>query len=189
MSVRERSLTSEAFWEIAQRERRSGRVLELSKGRVIETSPSGGEHGEIGAHLLILLGNFIRERGLGRLTTAETGYILAKSPEGDTVRAPDIGFISAKRAPEPLPRGFVPFAPDLVVEIMSPHDRAEDINDKINDYLQAGVGMIVIVSPSSKTVRVETPNDSKRLTIEEVWDGGDVLPGFRLPIRDIFALG
>ncbi|MBN1964726.1 MAG: Uma2 family endonuclease, partial [Anaerolineae bacterium] len=134
MVVQEQLYTAEDLWERAQMT--GDARLELVRGEIITMPPAGGEHGEIAFDIGLAVGMFVKQHRLGRITTAETGYILASDPH--TVRAPDLGFISSERAPEPLPKEFIPFAPDLAVEVVSPNDTARDIHDRVIDFLRAG---------------------------------------------------
>jgi Uma2 family endonuclease len=187
MAVQEKLYTADEFWEFAHLPENSEKRMELVDGAIIEMAPAGGEHGEIGAGLLIDLGIHVRAKRLGRLTTAETGFVLYKDENGkDTVLAPDIGFVSIERAPKRLPRKYVPFPPDFVVEIVSPNDSAEDVQEKLSKYRKAGVSLMWFLFPSSQTINVYTPTETKILGIDDTLDGGDVLPGFTLPVRAIF---
>ncbi len=187
MVVQEKFVTVEDFWEIAHLPEHDGKRLELVEGVIYEMPPAGGEHGEIGANLLITIGTEVRERNAGHITTAETGYILFTNDEGKpTVRAPDVGFISYQRYPNRLPVTFIPLPPDLAVEVVSPNDRAEDIDSKIGDYLRAGVRLIVFVYPASRSVSVFRGNQIARLSGDDRLDFGDVLPGFSLRVGDLF---
>jgi len=189
MVTQERFFTAEAFWDFCQLPENRDRRLELVEGEIRELTPAGGEHGEVTGDLFGFIWNFARERGLGRVTAAETGFILYKNPDPDgkdTVRAPDVAFVSIERAPEPLPAQFVPIVPDQVVEVVSPNDRAEEIEEKISLYLKYGVRMIWVTYCVTRTIVIHTPTSIKRLTIDDTLDGDDVLPGFTLKVSDIF---
>lgn len=151
-------------------------------------SPAGGKHGDLASELNMVIRLFVKQHRLGYVTAAETGYLIATDPlEGDTVRAPDAAFVAAQRLPGGLPDGYIPLAPDLAVEVVSPSDRPDEIEAKISDYLRAGVRLIWYVYPGLNMVRVETPTGGRRLSGADVLDGGDVLPGFSLPASEIFV--
>jgi Uma2 family endonuclease len=160
--------------------------FDLIDGKVLQMPPAGGEHGEVAAEIGRLIGNFVVEHKLGRFYAAETGFILSESSQ--TVLAPDVAFVRASRVPpRDARRGFVPVVPDLVVEVISPSDRVTDVNDKIAAYLDAGVRMVWSVEPVRQRLTVYTPDRHARLLVaEDTLDGGEVLPGFRLPITSIF---
>jgi Uma2 family endonuclease len=123
------------------------------------------------------------------VTAAETGYVLHRSDDGkDTVRAPDVGFVSKARLPAGLPKGYIPFAPDLAVEVVSPNDKAAEIQTKIGEYLRYGVRLIWVLYPDNQSIVVHTKEGARTLTVDDTLDGGDVLPGFSLPVRDLFPV-
>lgn len=148
----------------------------------------GGEQGEIAGRIFLRIGLFVEEHGLGRLTNAETGYVLkGQAP----MRGPDVGFISIQRAPKGLPKGLVSFAPDLAVEIITPDEKVREALDRVERYLEAGTRIVWVVYPDDKCVDVwHRDSDGSlnkiKFSIEGTLDGEDVLPNFRLPLRSIF---
>jgi Uma2 family endonuclease len=187
MLIEEKLVTADAFWEIIQFPENAGRRLELVEGVICEMSPAGGEHGEVAMEIGSLIRNFVKAHNLGRVTAAETGTIIAQAPDGkNTVRGPDVGFISRERAPQPLADKFVPIVPDLAVEVVSPWDRADDIEAKVQDYLLHGVQLVWVVYPSSKTIIMHTTETIRRLNAADTLDGGTVLPGFTVTVGEIF---
>jgi Uma2 family endonuclease len=188
--VQERqSYSVEEFWELCQLPEYVGRRLELVEGELIEMSPTGGEHGETTVDLTLLVGNFVKRNKLGRLSGAETAYILYQDPDltiKPTVRAPDLGFVRLERAPKPFGPGFIPLVPDLAVEVVSPSERANDLVSKVRDYLHYGVRLIWIVYPEKRMVEVHSKGNYRQLFMKDMLDGEDVLPGFSLKVSDIF---
>lgn len=189
MVAREPFYTADDLWEISHDPTNEGWRFELSEGMLIKGLLSGGKHGRLVSRLARRIGNFVEQHKLGETTAAETGYILFKNPTGkDIVRAPDVGFVAAARVPEGgMPDGYFPGAPDLAVEVISPNDEADEIQLKVTQYLKYGTRMVVLAYPKSQTIVVHTPTTTYILDIDDTLDGGDVLPGFRLPVRDIFA--
>ena len=106
----------------------------------------------------------------------------------DTVREPDIAYISAEKLPLDVDvPGFYEGAPDLVVEIRSPSDSLAAVNDKAQMWLRFGVGLVWVVFPESRTVEVHPASGPPVLLGEEAnLDGGEVLPGFTCAVKDIF---
>jgi len=187
MTIQEKLYTVEEFWEIAHLPENSEKRLELVEGEIYEMPPVGGEHGELGANLLIFVGSHIRQHKLGHVTTAETGYILFTDDDGkDTVRAPDVGYISYERMPDRLPPTYVPLPPDLAIEVVSPNDRLVEIEKKVTDYLRAGIRLFVFVYPETKSVYVFQEGKIIRLEADNTLDFGTVLPNFSLRVREIF---
>jgi Uma2 family endonuclease len=160
--------------------------IELVRGEVVEMSPAGFDHGAIALAVGSILREFVRRRALGTVTAAETGFILSRDP--DTVRAPDAAFVARERVVrQGRPEGFFEGAPDLAVEVVSPHDRDLEVEEKILDYLRAGTRMVWVIRPRSKTVTVYSSfSDIRVFLIHETLDGGDVLPGLEVPVRELF---
>ncbi len=149
-------------------------------------SPAGGWHGDLTGKLHILIGQHALERGLGRVFAAETGFRLDVDDE-PTVRAPDIAFISKERLAQADSPGFIPIPPDLAVETLSPSDTASEVTEKVQWWLDYGVRLVWVLDPANKTLTVHHPNGrSRRLAAADTLDGGDVLPGFELPLRQMF---
>ena len=161
--------------------------LELVREEVLEMAPSGFEHGAIVAKLTMLMNHHATTDRLGKVVTGDVGFLLSREP--DLVRAPDIAFLASESIPTGLAsRRFVESAPALVVEVVSPTDRANDIVERVDDYLKAGARIIWVVYPSSQqVVEYSSPGESRILRPGEMLDGGGVLPGFSCPVGDIFV--
>lgn len=189
MSVQEREqvVTADDLWVLAHQvdEQR----LELIEGVLYEMTPAGEEHGISAGNVFGALWNYVRQHDLGRVTAAETGYIVYKNPdpnEKDTVLAPDVGFISKERGTKPV-KGYVPHPPDFAVEVVSPNDSYSAVSRKVTLYLRYGTRLVWIVDPQFKSVTVHTPQGSRVYEAGETLDGGDVLPGFTLAVADVFG--
>ena len=161
---------------------------ELIRGVLCETIPVGQEHGEIVTNLVIMLGNFIKPRKLGRLTASDAGVWLERDP--DTVREPDIAYFSAeKMPPEVRVTGYSQVAPDLVVEIRSPSDGRWAVNDKALMWLRYGVRLVWAVYPDTRTVEVHREGHKVIvLTESDVLDGLEALPDFTCAVSEIFDI-
>jgi Uma2 family endonuclease len=160
---------------------------ELLRGELIMMSPAGSEHGMIALQVGRLLLEFVKSQGLGVVLGAETGFRIAGNP--DTVRAPDVAFIQRDRVGGRLPKGFFPGAPDLAVEVLSPDDRAGEVLDKVQDWLNAGSVAVWIVDPKTQTVTVYgADRKAVMLTSCDVLTGGDLLPGFSTPVAELFTM-
>ena len=159
---------------------------ELIRGELCETMPSSGKHGEVVVNLVIPMGSHIKSRRLGRLAASDSGVLLERDP--DTVREPDIAYISAERLPLDVEvTGYYEVAPDLVVEVVSPGDSAREVMDKALMWLSYGTRMVWAVNPESRTVDVYRPGErTVTLGVDDALDGLDVLPGFACPVSDIF---
>ncbi len=163
-----------------------GYRYELVRGELRKMSPPGIRHAQIVGNLAQALGVFVKANRLGIMLAGDPGFTLARNP--DIVLAPDVGFVRADRLTAGVPVGFWQGAPDLAVEVISPGDTVHEVEEKVADWLTLGCRMVVIVSDKKRTVTVHRPGQSPRfLSGNEILDGEDVVPGFRLPLTDIFA--
>jgi Uma2 family endonuclease len=195
MVVQERFYTAEELWAMSQDPANADRRFDLREGVLYEMPPAGWLHGDVTLEFAVYIRLFARMHQLGRVTTAETGFTLHKNPNGkDTVLAPDIGFIAAARIPAQLPDGYVPFAPDLAVEVISPSNTAEEISSKVELYLRYGTRLVWVLYPREQRIHVFRSSGQTGqatvtfLGIDDTLDGEDVLPGFSLRIADLFTL-
>lgn len=176
-------MTAEEFFDF---DGEDGYHYELIDGKLMRMAAAGRRHGRLTFEIGRVLGNFLAEHRLGEGYTAETGFILARNP--DVVLAPDVSFVRAERLTVEVDEdGFLPLAPDFAVEVISPSERAGKIRAKVQRYLDAGVSLLALVYPRRRQVTVHRGDGSVEVLDETgVLDGGDVLPGFRLPVADIF---
>ena len=161
---------------------------ELIRGVLHQTVGTGIEHGAIAINFGSIIRNFVRPARLGWVVGSDAGIWLERNP--DTVREPDIAFISAQKLPlDTRVRGYSEVVPDLVVEIISPNDRPVAVNDKAQMWLRYGVRLVILVDPDARVVTT-LPHDgpAQTLTDADTLDLGAVLPGFTCPVWDIFDL-
>lgn len=159
--------------------------FELVKGRLVRMNPPNHEHGRVTVHLGAALFQFVRANDLGGVVV-ESGYTLARDP--DTVRGPDVSFVRKGRPNYPPHRGFFVGAPDLAVEVRSPDDSIRELLAKADEYLAAGAELVWIVDPDDATVRVLRPgSEPVTLGVRDILDGGATVPGFSLPLAELFA--
>ena len=168
--------------------------IELVRGRVVVRDAPGMRHGEHAARMVVALSNFLmRERESsgasttrGRVFTCDSGFVVERSP--DTVRCPDVAYVSRERMPGPSSDGYGDFAPDLVVEIRSPSDRAGALLAKVGEYLDAGSRLVWVIDAARQLVTVYREDGSQALLgVNETLDGGEVLSGFTYALRELFA--
>ena len=164
----------------------TGRRLELVKGKVYEMAPAGGRHGYSAMNIGVLMGGHVRSHGLGRVFAAETGFIIQRDP--DTVRAPDAAFVSQDRlSADAIPDSYIDLIPDLVVEVVSPNDRRREVQEKVEEWLNAGVRLVWVLYPATRTAIVyRSLSDVSNLTADDYLDGENVVPGFSCPVGDLF---
>jgi Uma2 family endonuclease len=140
----------------------------------------------VAAMLNMRLLTFVRQHDLGWLAQSDGGLqIFPDAPS--KVRFADGVFIAKARAPRRPIDGHLRVVPDLVIEVVSPNDNAEDVETKISEYLGAGVKLIWVVYPETRSVHVVRPSGvGSRLTHADTLSGEDVVSGFELPIAEIF---
>jgi Uma2 family endonuclease len=160
---------------------------ELIDGELAEVSPTAEESSNISAILVVLVGQHVLDHQLGRIYTAEGGFVLF--PDREIVRAPDVAFVRADRIPHGKARKrFARVAPDFVIEVLSPTDRPSEVVTKIEMYQEAGVSLIWLVDPGAKTVTVIAADAPvATLSADDTLDGGAILPGLTVPVAKIFS--
>jgi Uma2 family endonuclease len=158
---------------------------ELVEGEIIKMSPTGEKHGIIETNLSGELRGFVRRHKLGRVSGGEVGIYTRRNP--DSVRAADVVFISNERLAQRGKSGFMDVAPDLVVEIMSPDDRWNEVIRKLEEYLGIGVRLVWIVDPETESVfAYRSMTDVRRSEKSEMLKADDILPGFETPVAELF---
>lgn len=177
---------------LAQRD--DGWRYELVEGRLARMTPTGLEHSDVVGSFYRALYAFVSSRQLGTVTLPETGYVISQPGTSDTLLAPDLAFVAAGRLP---PRGarerkrFLAVAPDLVVEVVSPHQFHPEMGEKARLWLDAGVRLLWMVWPDAQEIdvwRPFQPNTAiQTLQQTDTLDGLDVLPGFTHPVSDVFV--
>ncbi len=159
--------------------------VELVQGVLVVREPAGSRHGLVAMSLGVELGVYVKRTGAGGVFAAETGFKLSTNP--DTVRAPDVAFVTRERLPSPGATGYAELAPDLAVEVLSPDDRPGEVLAKVADWLSAGTRLVWVIDPWRRLARVYRQDGSEALvTGDGALDGEDVLPGFSCPLASIF---
>jgi Uma2 family endonuclease len=162
-----------------------GRRYELDRGRLIIMPPPKREHGLVVLEIAALVRNHVRANDLGEVV-AEIGCLLTENP--DTVRAPDVS-VTAKARVTPVVDDYDRVPPDLAIEVASPGNTTSDMIEKIEQFFEAGVRQVWVFYPRRRVVYVYTSPDTVSILRDEaVLDGGDVLPGLAVRVRDVFAV-
>jgi len=158
--------------------------VELVRGRLIVREPPSTHHGAVAGNVAFELNVFVRKNQLGQIFPQDTGFKIASDP--DTVRGPDVAFVS-KELLERIPEeGYADLVPDLVVEVLSPRDRPGEVIAKIGDWLAAGARCAWLIDPRRREAQIFRADGSVSVIGDEgSLDGGDVLPGFSCPLRAI----
>ena len=174
------NVSVEEFERIAALPENAQKRLEYIGGEIVEVV-SNSDASEIAIRIAMKIGIYVEAHDLGRVTGADGGY---KVSGEDYI--PDVGFISKARQPKRPHIAWNPLAPDLAVEVVSPTDRANEIADKVANYLSAGT-LLWYAYPSRQQIKVYEPGQPvKTLGIDDVLDGSKVLPGFKVALKDIF---
>lgn len=156
---------------------------ELVRGDLVCEPPAGFGHGLRAVEIGYELRRYLEDRPIGVACGAETGFVLFRDP--DTVRAPDAAFVTRERAERFEPKEkFFEGPPDLAAEVVSPGDSRREVAEKVADYLAAGTRLVWVIDPGEGTVTVHRPGAPPRvLGPDDPLDGGDLLPGFSVPVR------
>jgi Uma2 family endonuclease len=159
---------------------------ELIYGELTTMSLEGMQHGLLAMRFGTHLADFVQREMLGEVYAAGTGFWLARNP--DLVRAPDVAFVRQERLTDSEESGYFAGPPGLAVEIVSPNDRPGKIADKVADWLAYGTRLVIVVYPQSRTARIHRPGlPPRELGEADTIEGEDVVPGWTLPLRELFA--
>ncbi|MEI6235480.1 MAG: Uma2 family endonuclease [Planctomycetota bacterium] len=160
---------------------------ELIRGKVVQVCRPNFEHGVLAAEITFHLRTWSGAKKLGYVASNDSGVFIDHDP--DTVRGPDVYFIRGERRPiGRASKGFLDTAPDLCVEIVSPHDKSSELSDKIAQFLAMGVSLIWVIDPKKRTAQVIRQNGTTALIASNgMLTGENILPGFELPLKDLFA--
>ena len=176
------AITAEEFFEMPE----SVNKRELVNGEVVEMSPDGGPHGRLQMRLGRFSSHTSRRNAQGEIF-GDLGFVLSRNP--DKVRAPDVSFVSASQLREhPMREGYYEGYPDLAVEVASPNDRLRDVEEKVQEYFDAGTRLVWLVYPVLRVVTVRYPDGrGQTLRGDDVLSGEDVLFGFEVKLTDLFG--
>ncbi len=172
--------------DLEQMDTEEAERYEVFRGMLCEVEVMGGRHVEIEVEINVPLSIWVRAHGLGRIYTESTHFVILRDP--DVVLMPDVAFVQADRLPPEEERfGVMRLAPDLAVEVFSPSNRLMEMAEKVALYHRGGVRLVWVVDPRRRAVTVHvSEREPSTLSEAETLDGGDVLPGFRLAVGDIF---
>lgn len=181
-TVAARPITAEEFGRMP--EPADGSKEELVKGVIVTMPPPKGRHGYVQLQIGAILLGFVKPKRLGWVVT-ESGTILERDP--DTVRGPDVAYYSIARQPTP-PADYFEIPPDLAVEVLSTDDRRPAVREKIREYVSAGVRLVWLADPETRTVLAYRGSlRGTEYDEADTLDGGDVLPEFTCRVADFFA--
>jgi Uma2 family endonuclease len=188
MSTTTRLITADELLVMPRRDEHGNDCcLELIRGEVKRMSPGGGTHGKLCMKLGAVLLAFVESNDLGAVFGAETGFTVERDP--DSVLGADAAFVTKERLQSVEDEDkFLPFAPDLAVEVLSKSNTVAEIDEKIALYFAAGSRQVWIVNPKRRTVAVySSPFDVRIFGEQDTLEGGDVLPGFSYELSKLFS--
>jgi Uma2 family endonuclease len=158
---------------------------ELVKGEIVHMSPTGFAHGYIETNFSASLKAFVKQQKAGHVLSGEVGIYTHRNP--DTVRAADVAFVSNERMAQVKSKSYLDVAPELVVEVLSPDDSWGELMDKLEEYFAIGVKVVWVADPRKKRVYVHRGiTDARQLNVGDTLTGEDVLPGFSVPVAELF---
>jgi Uma2 family endonuclease len=158
---------------------------ELVRGRIVPMTVPDRRHGQICGKVMLILGVFAREHDLGHVLCNDSGVVTERGP--DTVRGADVAFYSYQRLPRgPLPQTYGPEVPELIVEVRSKSDRWPRVLAKVAEYLDAGVGVVVVLDDEQSTAHLFTADRNQVLGSADELTFPEILPGFAVAVRRFF---
>jgi Uma2 family endonuclease len=179
-SVVERKMTAADL----ERMPKDGFRYELVDGEIRKFMPPGFEHGDIAMRISARLAVYVYDNALGSVTAAETGFKIDEF----NVRAPDGAFVSNERLQKyGRPAGFFPSAPDLAIEVVSLGDTKREAKEKTEWWLKSGARLVWVVDAKRRKVTAHHANGNIfEYGIDDMLDGQDVVPGFKLAVKEVF---
>lgn len=180
MTIAKARLTEDEFLRLPD----DGRKYELVDGEIKEV-PTTIKHDAIGGNIVLLLGPYIRGRGI--VTISQAGFRM----KSGNIRAPDVAFTRKERLPGGVPPDtFGDFSPDLAIEILSPSEDPTEIRRKIEEYFESGTQQVWHLFPATQRMTVYmSPTDLTELEAEDELGGGDLLSGFHCRVAELFDVG
>lgn len=163
---------------------------ELLKGRLLRMLPPQEEHGDLGGRILVALGIFCKHHHINGKIRTEVGYLLSIPEAPATVFAPAVSYLAPDRPTAVKQGAYRREAPDSAVEIVSPSQFRPEMTDKARIYVAAGVKLVWMVWPATQTIDIWHHNSQEPIAtagIGDTLDGMDVLPGFSVPVAEIFG--
>lgn len=165
----------------------SGCPTELVQGKVLTMNPPSFRHGQLCAQIAYLLRRYLEGNDQGSVITNDSGIITGSDP--DTVRGADVAYYSYQRVPkQSLPTGYAPVPPELVVEVLSPRDRSDDIEVKIHEYLTVGVTVVAVIDDRQRQIHIHRNDKPKQiLTESDTLTFPELFSDFSVAVSSVFV--
>jgi Uma2 family endonuclease len=184
MATTERLITLEEYLQLLPN---LDQPTELVRGRMVTMNPPYPWHGYVCGRVVLIVGGFIETNDRGYPTCNDSGVVTEQDP--DTLRGADFAFYSYQRVPKGTfkQKGYMPIAPDLVIEVKSPNDQWKDILEKVAEYLNAGVTVVCVLDPERQTATIyHADQPEQTLTAEQTLTFPQVLSGFSVDVKRFF---
>ncbi len=177
-------MTADDLWNLPHEQQK---LCELVRGEMRMMTPAGARHGDIVNNLAFAITAHVRQRRLGKVFSADTGYRIQRDP--DTVLAPDVSFVRREEIPaDGLPVQFWNLAPTLAAEVISPSDSATAVRNRVQMLLDAGTVVVWVLDPDAKTVAVHRSGQAvETLCADDRLTDNNVLPGFSCSVAELFG--
>ena len=185
-TVQTERMTAEQFADWASMPEQANGWYELVRGEVIELPPPTRKHGIVTIRIGSRLETYLERTGLGYAASNDSGVILERDP--DTVRGPDVAVYNDANTFDEVHPKYGETVPLLAVEVLSPDDRAMAVARKVGDYLRAGVKVVWVVDYENRTIAAHRSDGVQRFTSADTLTAEDILPGFAVPLADLFRL-
>jgi Uma2 family endonuclease len=180
--LQQREVTVEEFEQFLRAPENLDRLFELIYGEIVEKMPTE-EHGYIAGLFVTKLNQFVLPQKLG-IVAVEARHRVPQDKRNS--RMPDVSFRSGRHPM--VKEGAVLQMPDLAIEIQSPDDTIKVMREKAAYYLANGTRLVLLVFPKKRYIEVYRPGEEMEILFgSDVLEGGDVLPGFTLPVAEVFA--
>lgn len=180
-------MTAEEFFEFCHRPENRDRHFELERGRIVEMSLPGERHGVVCGNAAGLLWTYTRQRKRGHVCTNDTGLIVERGP--DTVRGADVTLYDEVRRYADLSPKYTDRAPTLLLEVLSPSDKAAQVIRRIYRFLAMGVALVWLLEPEDRTLTVfRSGKEPVEFKADHEVTGEEVLPDLRIKVADFFAI-
>ncbi len=186
-TVAAKTMTAEEFYEWVNRPENQDKHCELERGEIVEITRPGMLHGFVCANVVVILWSYAKRQKKGYVCANDTGVVVERNP--DTVRGPDVMYFEDAEHIDQLEPKFGQRPPVLAVEVSSPTDTVGKTNRKIREQLRFGTRLIWIIDPEARNIAVYRPgHEHYLLEISDELTGNDVMPDFRCPVAEFFAM-
>lgn len=161
----------------------NGYSYEVVDGDLKMSPKNNAQHGDAASEISMRMRMHAKALKLGRVFDSNTGFWMINR----NLRAPDVSFMSNARLPKRLPKEFLHGAPDFIVEVLSPTNSRREMDERLKDFFENGTRLAWIIDLDERFAEVcRSLTDRRIIGPGGILDGEDVLPGFKLPLAELF---